>query len=306
MRQITPVIALLFVLVSSLAHGTDQKVSSRFEQQQQLQKDLPYKSDYSCNTESQMGLSFDYCIRNVDRKKNQDIIYFFHGLMGNAETWFTQTYGTGMLERKWHARGYDPTIVTISFGEVWLLVNNHRFPLLPYFKEIIVPFLEKKVGGLGTGRRLLIGQSMGGLNAIEASLQLPNLFSKVALLCPAITTVGPFASAEEIDAYIKRTGAQAERVKVMLNISKQVFINQKDWDKHDPLKLLGRYHATKPAFHVTTGMQDEFGFQEGSEQFSDLASKTGFKSQWVPVSGGHCNFDRRTTANFIMEGYRNE
>ncbi|HWU42898.1 MAG TPA: alpha/beta hydrolase-fold protein [Bdellovibrio sp.] len=261
-----------------------------------------YHSDYSCDSETQQGLTFKYCIRHVDRSKNQDVIYFFHGLMGDEETWFTQTYGTGMLERKWHWRGYDPTIVTISFGEVWLLVDNHRFPLIPYFKHIIVPLLEKKIGGLGQGRRMAIGESMGGFNAVEAALKIPNFFSKVALLCPAITTVGPFSSEQEIQAYIDRTKAVPDRVRLALSISKQVFINEDDWMKHDPLRILRLYHGHKPNFYVSTGMQDDFGFQEGSEQFASLGKTDGYKTQWVPVAGGHCNFDRRTTADFIMEG----
>lgn len=265
-----------------------------------------YQSNYSCGVETQLGFKFNYCIRNVDRTKSKDIIYFFHGLAGNEETWFTQKLGTGILEQKWHFRGYDPTIVTISFGEIWLLVNNHRFPLLPYFKDVIVPFLENKIGGLGTGKRMLIGESMGGLNAVEASLQLPNLFFKVALLCPAITTLGPFASKDEIADYIKRTGAKPAYINLMLSISKQVFINQKDWDKHDPLKLLLKYPATKPKFYISTGLQDEYGLQEGSAQFNQIANQKKFKSQWIPIPGGHCSFDRRTAANFIMEGYQNE
>ena len=285
MRRFALAIALL--VFSSLGHAQDSAEPS-------------YQSDYSCGTESQLGFTFNYCIRNVDRTKTQDIIYFFHGLMGNEETWFTQKMGTGMLERKWHFRGYDPTIVTISFGEVWLLVNNNKYPLIPYFKDVIMPFLEKKVGGLGKGKRMLIGQSMGGFNAAQASLQLPNVFSKVALLCPAITTVGPFSSQQDIDAYITRTGAIPSRVKLMLSISHQVFVNQRDCDKHDPLNLLGLYRANNPEFYVSTFLQDDFEFQEGSEEFVNAGKKVGFKTQWVPVPGGHCNFDRRTAANFIM------
>ncbi len=153
---------------------------------------------------------------------------------------------------------------------------------------------------------MLIGQSMGGLNAIEASMHFPNLFSKVALLCPAVTTVGPFSSQDDINSYIKRTGAQPSKVKLLLSISRQVFINERDWDKHDPLKLITRYHGPKPAIYTSIGMQDDFGFQEGAEEFYKIAKKEGFKSQWVPISGGHCNFDRRTTANFIMEGYHDD
>lgn len=295
MKSVTLVMAILFVALSAVAHAQNNESNSA---------EPGYTSNYNCDSDTQQGYAYKYCIRNVDRTKNQDIIYFFHGLNGNEETWFTQTFGTGMVERKWHFRGYDPTIITISFGDVWLLVNNHRFPLLPLFKDYMMPFLEGKVGGLGKGRRMIIGQSMGGFNAIEAAMEYPSTFSKVLLMCPAITTVGPFDSQTDIQSYITRTGARPSLVKLMLGISKQVFINDLDWQRHDPLKRIATYKGPKPAIYVSTGMKDDFGFQEGSEQFATIAKKRGFKSQWVPVPGGHCNFDRRTSANFIMEGYQ--
>ena len=91
-------------------------------------------------------------------------------------------------------------------------------------------------------------------------------------------------------------------VNLALNISRQVFENQTDWDNHDPLKLLAKYpaDAVKPKFYVSTGTSDEFGFQEGSAVFVVKALENAYEAQWTPVSGGHCIFDRLGTANFIM------
>lgn len=293
MRLPNLVIILLLVMPSLVTQAADIE---------QNNENLKYKSDYSCGSETQVGITFKYCIRHVDRLKNEDVIYFFHGLGGDEETWFTQTFGTGMIERKWHWRGYDPTVVTVSFGQAWLLVNNERFQLLPYFEKVVMPFLEGKIGGLKSGKRMAIGQSMGGFNAAEAVLQRPGFFSRVALLCPAITTIGPFSSPEEIQEYIDRTGASPDKVQLLLEISQKVFVDQQDWKRHDPLKLLSTYRGIKPSLFVSTGMEDDYGFQEGSELFASIGRKENFKTTWVPVGGGHCNFDRRTTANFIMEG----
>ncbi|MGE5086300.1 MAG: alpha/beta hydrolase [Bacillota bacterium] len=258
--------------------------------------------DYSCDSQTLQGITFRYCLNHPDRKTNQDIVYFLHGLYGDEKTFFTQTQGTVMMANYWRRHGYEPTVVTVSFGDIWLLVNNSKFPLLPFFANQIMPFLEEKAGGLQHGRRLLMGQSMGGFNATEAALQIPGLFVKVALMCPAITTVGPYASQEEIDDYTKRTGASPMYVQLMLNIAKKVFEGPADWDNHDPIKLLERYpnDLVKPRFFVSTGTKDEFGFQEGSEVFVIKALEKGYEAQWVPVAGGHCSFNRIATANFIM------
>ncbi|WP_415061204.1 alpha/beta hydrolase-fold protein [Bdellovibrio sp.] len=259
------------------------------------------KRNYSCGSENLSGISFRYCYRNAEATTSNDIIYFFHGLGGSEETWFTQCLGTLVIQKWWQFRGYRPRIVAISFGPQWLLVNNKRFPLLPLFTKGIMPFLEKKMGGLQGGRRHLIGQSMGGFSAAEVALRNPGLFSRVALLCPAITTVGPFSSSEEIENYIERTNANPRLVKRMLKISRGVFLNQRDWENHDPLRLLQKYSSAKRSkFYVSTGLSDGYGFLEGSEEFVDIAKDQSIISKWVPVPGGHCNFGRKATAYFIM------
>jgi pimeloyl-ACP methyl ester carboxylesterase len=282
MRSVALFFALLFVLASSLSFANPL--------------------DHTCGTETIYGISFKYCMNHVDRQQTRDIVYFFHGLQGNAESWFTRTEGA-TVANYWSRNGYEPTVVTVSFGGAWLLVNNDRFPLLPFFKNQMMPFLEQQVGGLKDGRRLLIGASMGGFNASQASLQLPGDFKKVALLCPAITTIGPYSSPQEVAAYIKRTGANPVYVRLTLGISKKIFEDEADWENHNPLNLLKRYPATaeKPAFFVSVGMKDDFGFQEGSEAFAKEAQLNSYITQWVPVAGGHCQFDVIATADFIME-----
>lgn len=259
------------------------------------------RSSFTCDSEKIEGISFDYCYRNADSTNNKDIVYFFHPLNGSAATWFTQYLGTLMVQQWWQYRDYKPRIVTISFGKHWLLVNNARFPFLRLFTNSIMPFLEKKMGGLGNGHRHLIGESMGGFSAAYLALKKPGLFSRVALLCPAITTIGPFSSNQEIENYIGRTGAFPFFVNKMLRISRSIFINNKDWDNHNPLTLLKKYNGSnKTKFYVSTGIWDNYGFQEGSEAFYRLARSHSFFSIWIPVPGWHCNFNRINTANFIM------
>lgn len=259
------------------------------------------KKDYSCHQETIDRVPYSYCIRQVDRNLNQDIIYFFHGLNGNEETWFTQYLGTKMIQGQWNRKGYKPTIITISFGASWLLVDNKRIGLLPLFVGRIMPYLESKVGGLQAGRRMLIGQSMGGFNAVQASLQHPGLFSKVALLCPALTTLGPFASDDEISEYIRRNKADPVLIAEMIKITRMAFEDQEDWERHDPMKLISRKTLTqRPRFHISIGVTDEYGFFEGSWVFTKQGFKNLFFFDWMPVIGGHCNFSRTSASNFIM------
>ncbi|MGZ3775076.1 MAG: alpha/beta hydrolase-fold protein [Pseudobdellovibrionaceae bacterium] len=289
MPSFKTILLLLYVSVNTFAQTPNQE---------DVQSE---RTRFTCDSDSAEGTSFSFCYRNADTTNNNDIVYFFHGLGGSEETWFTQFFGTLMIQNWWQLKGYKPRIVTVSFGRQWLLVNNERDSLLPLFTNKVMPFLERKIGGLKNGHRHLIGESMGGFNAAEVALKNPGLFSRVALLCPAITTIGPFSSSDQIEEYIERTGALTYMVQRMLKISRSIFINESDWEKHNPLTLIKNYRYPKRSkFFVSTGIWDTYGFQEGSRQFSQFANAHSFFSIWAPVPGPHCNFNRYMTANFIM------
>jgi pimeloyl-ACP methyl ester carboxylesterase len=256
--------------------------------------------DYSCSSKTLNGVKFKYCINQVDRTRNQDIVYFFHGISANAESWFNKG-DTRSISKRWLLKGYEPTVITISFGPAWMLVDNAKARTLPLFKDHILPFLENEVGGLGQGRRMLIGQSMGGFNAAEATLRMPGYFSKALLLCPALSVIGPYSSIQDIADYKQRTRAESFLVDSLIDISKNFIVDAADWDLHDPLKLPASYPQgiLKPVYYVSTGRGDNFGFQEGSQLFVNIANKYSFQAQWAPVYGYHCSFNRQGAADFI-------
>lgn len=294
MKRFTLAFLLLYVSLS---------VHAQVPEDYLYEEDVPEaeRGRFYCGTDESQGISYKYCYRDPGSTNSRDIVYFFHGLGGSEKTWHRQVLGTRIIQGVWEVHNYRPRIVSVSFGPQWLLVNNKRFPLIPFFTKVIMPTLEKKMGGLKGGKRHVIGQSMGGFNGAEVSLKNPGVFSRVALLCPAITTIGPYSSQREIDDYVHRTGAQRDLVEKSLRISRSVFLNQKDWDEHDPLKLLRKYPSEKkPRFFVSIGKWDDYGFQEGASAFIRRASDLSYFFTWVPVPGGHCNFKRVGTAKFIM------
>ncbi|KYG65294.1 hypothetical protein AZI87_12115 [Bdellovibrio bacteriovorus] len=291
MKSVSVFLLLLYVSVTSWAQSEEE-----------IQNEIEIESfNYQCGTDSARGIEFKYCYRKSSATNNDDIVYFFHGLYGSEKSWHRQFWGTWFIQKWWYFRGYQPRVVSISFGPKWLLVNNKKYPLLPLFTQEIMPMMEKRMGGLRRGKRHVIGQSMGGFNATQIALRNPGMFSRVALLCPAITHIGPYDSEKDIHKYVARTGAKLRLVKKMLNISRSIFLNKQDWDLHNPFNLLKKYNSSKRAkFYLSTGMIDGYGFQEGSKDFYDMAHGKSFLSRWVPVPGGHCNFNRKNTAYFIM------
>ncbi|MNK08050.1 putative esterase [compost metagenome] len=256
--------------------------------------------DYSCDEEVTGDFDLKYCITKPEKTNSPDIIYFLHGLNGSERSWFRDVDKVS-LQALWIAKKYKPTIISVSLGPQWLIIQTPEYPVLDLFMKDIFPRLEKKTGGLKNGRRILIGQSMGGFNGVQLAMNNPDYFSKVALWCPAITTVGPYDSPKAIQDYISRTGANPDRIRLMLRISRAIFTTEEEWNAHDPIRLIRHFNApAKPALFTSIGRRDEFGFQEGSQRFAQFASQKGFSSVFKSVSGPHCRFDLHGASDFII------
>jgi hypothetical protein len=257
--------------------------------------------DYYCGNQTLQGKPFKYCITRTDRKKNKDIIYFFHGMGSNEKAYF-QDCDTAKVDRLMRDAGYQPTVITFTMGKRVVLSEKKSHSSVHFFSKSALPYLENKIGGLQGGRRILIGKSMGGFNAAVVSLKHPEMFQKVALLCPAFSTVSPFDSRGDIFSYIRRTFAIIPLVNMALGVAKNAFSGQEEYKKNDPLRMVSSFHGdVKPKYFVSCGQQDFFGFQEGAGAFAHAAEKNNFDVEYKPVWGGHCNFDKNATANFIME-----
>jgi len=257
--------------------------------------------------ESQLteNFSLKYCLYLTDRTKNKDIIFYLHGRGGNAHSW-SENYGKE-LEKYWRLNNLPaPTIIAISFGPQWFLTEFPLAPGLPPLQElytnILIPNYEAMLGGPQGGRRMLVGESMGGYNASMLFLKRSKLFAKVAILCPAIPTITPFSTTAEIEDYMQRTGADRAKVEDMVKTSRALFPTTELWLNHSPLDLV-RTHTdfSSPELYLSCGDKDEYGFFEGTEQFSKLSAANGVKQLWVPISEGvHCSVDTISLATFLQ------
>ncbi len=244
------------------------------------------------------GTRFDYCVRTNTESKS--LIYFFHGLMGSSSSY--KRFMTGPLDPLWEKKGLAvPNVISVSFGTQWLLSEAEGgAQLLKVFKDDVMPSLEKEFQFDQSYKRSIIGMSMGGFNASQVFAKLPQAFERIALLCPAFTTISPWASQAEIDAYIKRTGAYRVLVNVGINLAQKEFVNAKMWDQENPFANLARTPALNiPAF-VGVGDKDQYGFQEGALTYAEaLKSKTDQVEFYLIKDAGHCSYPLKELATFF-------
>ncbi len=232
---------------------------------------------------------------------NEDIIYHFHGRNLDNTIWNDDTYFTSLIQSHWQkSKVKPPVVVSISYGSEWLLTPRNSKAESGLMDDFIsnLPFIESKIGK--PKNRILVGESMGGLNVLILGLSHPKLFSKVASLCPGVYLDSPFSDFNKIQAALKRTGADPKVALGIYFMAKKYITNEEEWNKISPIELVKKANTSYPELYISCGLYDKFGNYEGSEALVNIANSKGVKTQWHPLYGGHCAIDINSLADFLI------
>lgn len=243
----------------------------------------------------------NFSIYRASNGVNQDIIYHFHGRNLDHTIWNDDTYFTALIQSHWQKTELKPpTVVLISYGPEWLLTAKNSKEESGLMDDFIsnLPFIESKIGK--PRNRILIGESMGGLNVLILGLSHPELFSRVASLCPGVYLDSPFSDLDKIMAAMKRTGADPKVALGIYLMAKKYISNEEEWKNISPIELIKKANSQYPELYLSCGLYDKFGNYEGSEALANLAVSKGVKIQWHPLYGGHCAMDIYSLSNFLI------
>jgi pimeloyl-ACP methyl ester carboxylesterase len=253
-------------------------------------------AEEACDTSG----SLRYCVYRDRRGTNGDVVYHMHGRNLDERIWNDDTYMTALVQSEWQRRPeLPPTVVTVSYGSTWLLTPKGKKPDSGLLDDLMtrLPAIEAKIGR--PRRRLLVGESMGGLNVLIAGLSYPSRFAKVAALCPGVYSILPFASLSTIRATMQRTGANPKIVFGVWMMARRYAANDAEWQRISPLALIKRAGPAYPALYLSNGLYDAYGNFEGSQQLVEMARRRGVTTQWHPLYGGHCATDVASLAAFL-------
>lgn len=234
-----------------------------------------------------------YCYQDFSNQATRPsidapVIYYFHGLGGNVRDLFEGDART-TLQGLVQVFGSDvPILVSLSLGSSGVLADETRAVV-----NVGLPAIEAQMAGGKTIRRLVMGGSMGGWNALRLVGDAPGLFKSVAALCPALS---PFNGYDEaaIAAYEARHVPYLDRdfLRQALASYRQEMPTPASWDENNPFTFLdrGAYDAI-PVF-LSVGRQDTVGFIEGVREFKRKAdARPGTNVEAPEVNGPHCVFD---------------
>ena len=189
-------------------------------------------------TDYDSPIDWSYCLHTNDTGNSDQLLYHFHGKGGSEMTWAEKDFFAEDVRKAWDKNKVNPPkVVSISLGTVWVLAKKNGSPYSGLFELMagkIIPLIEK-TERLAPSKRLLVGNSMGGLNASAMLLNLPRLFSKVALVCPAISPLTPESSSADVDKYILDTGASRDRAELLVQLTKLFTPTLSDWKTNSPL-----------------------------------------------------------------------
>ncbi len=264
----------------------------------------PEQMHHVCGKEWVELLSYEWCVDYPENRTNPDVLYYFHGIGRSAHDW-RDSGDNKAIQAEWQKmKVAAPTVITISFGNAWLLSDLGSFlrpALYPTIINEIMPKLEQMIGGV-RGRRMIKGESMGGFNASQLYLKSGQGFDRVAILCPAITTLSPFIPRAQVERQLARSQGVINKnlVFAFQFWAFQTFPSQAIWNAHDPLLMVRQLISSAPALYISAGKRDEFGFYEGTAKFAARARARGAKVTWHSYPGGHCSAtDSAAVARFL-------
>ena len=250
------------------------------------------------------GSLWKACIyRSSKQSNNADVAYYLHGRNLSENVWNDADLFTGQIQKYWQDHGiHPPTVVAVSFGGTWLLTPKGEAPnsgLLDVFLNDVIKSVEHKTGE--PRRRLVFGDSMGGVNSLVLGMSRGDLFAKVASSCPVIHRASPFDSFEKLFALVKRTGADPKTVFGIMQLTKFYFANEQEWNRFSPIQLVESIRGTQTRFYLSCGLYDKYGNYEGNEYLASRAQELGVSLEWHPLYGGHCATDITSLAKFLVE-----
>lgn len=243
-----------------------------------------------------------YCVSISEGSDNADVLYYLHGRRGTADWWNDREYYTGDVYRAWREAGISPPrVVSVSFGPLWLLTDTGDVPSkqrLRTFVRVVIPRVEAELGKVG--RRFVVGESMGGVNALILAMAEVEHFDRVAALCPPLANISPYAGPWRVLGAAREAEASASKALLLSSLGRWAYPDEDAWEANDPLQRLRRGPPARvPRIYLSCGERDPWGCLPASLMLVDELEAAGHRVEWHRRPGGHCDVDVESLASFL-------
>lgn len=258
-------------------------------------------------------LSGGFCIHTpTDVLPSFNVVYYLHGKNGSEHTWSSDQFFGEQIREQWQETAlFMPTVVSISFGPIWLLAEKNESPVSGLFEimtQQVIPQVEKLIE-MPIYNRIILGDSMGAFNGMQLALKT-DLFDKAALVCAPISGLSPFSDEKQITEYIEGSKAWQyfknympelviKSVNEGIKISQGFFPTPAAWAKGDPMELVKYSTSYHTRFYISSGFYDEYASYDANVALADKLKEYGFRAHFRPTWGGHCAVDIPSLATYL-------
>ena len=251
----------------------------------------------TCGEET-VPVSWTYCFQHDPSSQSRDVLYWFHGGGGDANT------NLNAFKQDWKNRGVQrPAILTVSFGPFWFLTpknGGESSGRYEFFMDYIVPMLEGRFMLQGVNERVALGFSMGGWNAAMVAIFKPEFFKRVAMAQPAILGVSPLANDDAVQAYAEKHGLTLKTMKSQIAFVVTEYATEADWQNYGPMPAAERLLSPlSPIFYISTAVGDPV-YAPGGKEFAEIVQRKGAPLQHEERPGGHGDMNVRAVSKFLV------
>lgn len=238
-----------------------------------------------CQKKSIAGYTVSWCVESVPGSTSHDVIYFFHGIGGSEQSWAKiPAHRVRPLLKS------NPTVISISFGQEWFLsdVGFVRSSRLEAFTKEAMPLIESQLG-FAVRRRIAMGESMGGYNALRLANRKLDQFDRLVALCPAIMAYNVYWSGKKKSDYLeKHPYMDGNLLWKLTPFAVWEFPSPKIWNENNPLYMIQTAGVPLPPTFLTSNAEDQYGFDDGIHQFTKILEQQQTGTELVDEAGGHC------------------
>ena len=267
-------------------------------------------------------IGWDYSITTSEGSRSPDVMYYMHFKEGSERAWPRRIIG-GVMYRQWsrldvvkQGTWSPPPVISISFGRAWVLTSTAASPhdgLMEFFTTVVAPAMEAKVGfDPATGKRLVMGHSMGGLNTALLVLRNDPRFriDRAVMLCPGFVPLPPHLSMDrswDCAAALRRRNLYADEESLCdkaLPAFARFFPTRQAWQMEAPQLNVDRLDpASAPQLFISCTTRDPFGIYPQVAAFVEQLQARGIAHVWRPVRGRmHCiPYNVRAVARFLAD-----
>lgn len=239
-----------------------------------------------CSSQIVNGFTINFCYDQGD-ETSTEVVYYFHGIGFNETYWNTSGLRASLnAELEANPAKPRPHVISLSFGRAWFfsdeLWRRKSGSRIQAFFDSMADFEPR----ITLTKRTLVGESMGGYNALRLAFENPALFNQVVALCPALIPVGPYSSDEEIAAFQARNPhIDPIRLRAVRLWAKMEFSDHASWQRNNPLDRSYLPLPALPPIFLSQYLLDQYGFAEGTTAF---ANNLGPLATLRTVDAPHC------------------